>query len=340
MLLYQLSSREEYVLHPIGLPRKDCKGFQIVTQRFTTAFANRLQSLLRPLRDAIHAWRRDLEARGRIAWPMRASGVLKDEDRDKLFLAFRYLFVELPAPKSLAALDEKSGVNVQEILEILGRMKISPQAKAAGYHDAERFGLFTTLDENAEPQLPAFLHRLCDWLVSRGQEWSYDAAEQEWFWGYTWEGAKPLDVFIQWMALLCEVGFAQESSAATRKNDKRYRLVKRSAIRGALTEAKNWLNDDYPIIVEKMKAVFGEGKVVDYFAPLTAIRPGTKTRDAKQRLDDAEASLNGLEVAESAWKDAKQPAEQQAKFIECSKRRLAISSGISPLFIAPTVTAS
>ena len=41
LLLYQLSSREEYVLHPIGLPRKDCKGFQIVTQRFTTAFANR-----------------------------------------------------------------------------------------------------------------------------------------------------------------------------------------------------------------------------------------------------------------------------------------------------------
>ena len=334
LLLYQLSSREEYVLHPIGLPRKDCKGFQIVTQRFTTAFSNRLQSLLRPLRDSIHAWRRELDARGRIAWPMRASGVLKDEDRDKLFLAFRYLFVELPAPKSLAALDEKSGVNVQEILEILGRMKVSPQAKAAGYHDAERFSLFTTLDENAEPQLPAFLHRLCDWLVSRGQEWSYDAAQQEWFWGYTWEGAKPLDAFIQWMALLCEAGFAQESSTATRKNDKRYRLVKRSAIRGALTEARNWLNDNYPAIVEKMKAVFGEGKVVDYFAPLTAIRPGTKTRDAKQRLDDAEASLNGLDVAESAWKDAKQSMEHQAKFIECSKRRLQSRRNISFVYRA------
>ena len=156
LLLYQLSSREEYVLHPIGLPRKACKGFRIETQRFTTAFANRLQSLLRPLRDAIQAWRRDLDARGRIAWPMRASGVLKDEDRDKLFRAFRYLFVELPAPKPLAALDERSGVNVEEILEILGRMKVSLQAKSAGYQDGERFGLFTgrsmkVLSRNCRP---------------------------------------------------------------------------------------------------------------------------------------------------------------------------------------------
>ena len=58
--------------------------------------------------------------------------------------------------------------------------------------------------------------------------------------------------------------------------------------------------------------------------PLTAIRPGTKTRDAKQRLDGAEASLNGLDVAEPAWKEARQPAERQAKFIESA------SAGCSP----------
>lgn len=322
LLLYQLSSREEYVLHPIGLPKKDCKGFQIVAQRFTTAFSNRLQGLLRPLRDSIHQWRRDLDARGRIAWPMRASGVLKDEDREKLFRAFRYLLVESSTIKSLAGLDEKSGIDVQEILEVLQRMKLSPQARAAGYQDAERFGLFTTLDENAEPQMPAFLHRLCDWLVSRGQEWSPEAADQEWFWGYTWEGAKSFDVFVQWMALLCELGFAFETATGAAKKDKRYRLIKRSAIRGGLDEAKNWLADDYPKIVEKMKAVFGEGKVVDYFAGLTAARPGTKTRDAKQRLDDAETSLNALDGAESSWKNALEPADRQAKFIECSRKRL------------------
>ena len=75
LLLYQLSSREEYVLHPIGLARADCKGFQLHSQRFNAAFTNRLQAMLRPLRDAIHQWRRDLDARGRIAWPLRTSGV-------------------------------------------------------------------------------------------------------------------------------------------------------------------------------------------------------------------------------------------------------------------------
>ena len=334
LLLYQLSSREEYVLHPIGLPKKDCKGFQLLTQRFTTAFSNRLQALLRPLRDSVHAWRRELDDRGRIAWPMRASGVLKDEDRDKLFRAFRLLLVESNSPKSLAALDETSGLDVQEILDTLQRMKLSPQAKAAGYHDSERFGLFTTLDQHAAPQLPAFLHRLCDWLVARGQEWSYAAAEQEWFWGFTWEGAKPLDVFVQWMALSCEVGFAEPSGSATRRNDQRYRLIQRSALRSGLTEANNWLDDEYPQIVEKMKAVFGEGKVVDYFAPLGTPHPGTKTRDAKQKLDNSVASLNGLDVAESAWKDALEPADRQAKFIECARRRLDAQRNIKFVYLA------
>jgi hypothetical protein len=324
LLLYQLSSREEYVLHPIGLARKDCKGFQLLPQRFTTAFSNRLQAILRPLRDSIHAWRRDLDACGRIAWPIRASGVLRDEDRDKLYRAYRYLFLESGSPKSLAALDEKSGLDVEEILEVLQRMQVSPQAKAAGYQDSERFGLFSTLDQNAEPQLPAFLHRICDRLVTGNEqaEWSFEAAEQEWFWGYTWEGAKPLDIFIQWMVLLCDAGYAQETSAGTRKNDKRYRLVQRTALRGRLTEATNWLGDEYPKIVEEMKAVFGEGKVTDYFAPMTALRPGTKTRDAQQMLDHAEHDLSGLEVTESAWRDAKGLAERQMKFVECAWKRL------------------
>ena len=193
---------------------------------------------------------------------------MKDEDRDKLFAAYRSLLIERDAPASVAALDEKSGIDVQEILDMLQRMKVSPQAKAAGYQDTERCGLFTTLDEHAVPQLPAFVHRLCDYLVARGQEWSYEAAESEWFWGYTWEGARPLDTYIQWMALLCDLGYAYETSTGTRKNDKRYRLIERSAMRGSLTEANNWLADEYPQIVEKMKEVFGEGKVTDYFAPM------------------------------------------------------------------------
>ena len=334
VMLYQLSSRQEYVLHPIGLARKDCTGFQLNPQRFTTAFLNRLQALLRPLHDAIHTWRRELDGRGRIAWPLRASGVLKDEDRDTLFAAYRSLLIERDAPASVATLDEKSGIDVQEILDTLQRIKVSPQAKVAGYQDTERCGLFTTLDEHAVPQLPAFVHRVCDYLVARGQEWSYEAAEHEWFWGYTWEGARPLDIYIQWMALLCVLDYAHETSTGTRRNDKRYRLIERSAMRGRLTEANNWLADEYPQIVEKMKAVFGEGKVTDYFAPMQALRSGTKTRDARQRLEDAETCLHALDIAETTWNDAKQPDDQQAKFIECSKKRLEAQHNIAFVYSA------
>jgi hypothetical protein len=332
LMLYQLSSREDYVLHPIGLPRKDCTGFQLHPQRFSTVFASRLQALLRSLRDTIHAWRRELDGRGCIAWPLRASGILKDEDRGNLFAAYRALLIERDVPASVAALDEKSPIDVQELLDILQRIKVSPQAKAAGYQDTERCGLFTTLDENAAPQLPAFLHRVCDYLVARGEEWSFEAAQKEWFWGYTWEGARPLDIYIQWMVLLCDLGYAHETSTGTRKNDKRYTLIERSAMRGNLTEANNWLDDEYPKIVEKMKAVFGEGKVTDYFAPVP--RPGTKTRDARQRLDEVETCLNILDIAETTWKDAQHPDDRQAKFIECSKKRLKAQRKIAFVYSA------
>lgn len=54
---------------------------------------------------------------------MRASGIVKDEDRDKLFQAYRLLFVEATSPRALATLDENSGVDVQEVGAILQRMK-------------------------------------------------------------------------------------------------------------------------------------------------------------------------------------------------------------------------
>lgn len=335
LLLYQLSSREEYVLHPIGLPKKACQGFQLLPQRFTTAFSNRLQAILRPLRDSIHAWRLELDACGRIAWPMRANMAVKEEDRDRLFAAYRYLLIHSPEPRSLLHLDDRSGVDVQEVRATLERMRLSPQAKAAGYQDSERFGLFTTLDDAAEPCLPAFLCRLCEWLISgKGQEWTYQKAEREWFWGYTWEGARPHDVYVHWMALLCDLGFARETAAGTKKHDTRYQLRKRDELRNALTEAKNWLADDFPQIVEKMKGVFGEGKVTEYFAPLDAVPSGTKTVVAQKELADAEAALNLLDVAETTWRTATDPDARQAKFVECSRARLNASRDVARVYDA------
>src|SRR5262249_15995588 len=136
------------------------------------------------------------------------------------------------------------------------------------------------------------------------------------------------------MALLCDLGYAYETSTGTRKNDKRYTLIERSAMRGSLTEANNWLADEYPQIVEKMKDVCGEGKVTDYFALIQALRPGTKTRDARQGLDEAETCLSALNIAETTWKDAQQPDDRQTKFVECSKKRLEVQRNIAFVYSA------
>ncbi|HUY34894.1 MAG TPA: hypothetical protein VMV69_19260 [Pirellulales bacterium] len=333
LMLYQLASREEFVLHSIGLAKRDCRGFQLQSQRFTSAFLGRLQGLLRPLRDAIHDWRRELDRRGRIAWPLRAGGIVKDDDRDQLFQAYRKLFIEPPAPRPLVQLDEASEIDAREVLETLERMRISPKAKAAGYLDSERCGLFTTLDDRAEPAFPGFLQRICDRLLN-AREWSLDAAEQEWFWGYAWEGAKPAETFQQWMVLAHEIGFADVPAEGARRNDKRYRLVERAALGGAWTAARNWLANQYPEVVRKMQEVFGEGKVGEYFDPLGSSRPGTKTLEAKRRLDAAERALGELDIAEAGWNTAATADERRERFIACSRQRLEIGRDVEWVYQA------
>lgn len=323
LLLYQLSSREEFVLHPVGLERKDCKGFEFSPQRYSTLYVNRLQTLLRPLHERITGWRRELDARGRIAWPMRVSGTLKDDDRDELFGAYCSALLHGDSPKSLLASQEQLGFDLPSLVGTLERMRPTTAARAAGYADNERCSLFSSPEQSGVPQVPAFLHRICERAID-GNEWSYDAAKKEWFWGYVWEGAKPVDTYVQWMALLCELGFVEESSEGKRKNDKRYRLIQRHSMRGLVDEARNWLNDTYPQLVAKMKEVFGEKRVDAGFAALDAQQPGTKTIDARDKLDKTKSALDDLDVAEGSWDKATDPPTRQAKLIECAeKRRLA-----------------
>jgi len=73
LLLYQLSSTEEHVLHQIGVPTQASLGFTLDGHGFTTAFNNRLQSLVRPFTDEVWRFRQQLNELGRIAWPLRSS---------------------------------------------------------------------------------------------------------------------------------------------------------------------------------------------------------------------------------------------------------------------------
>jgi hypothetical protein len=132
VMLYHLSASEEFVFQQIGLPLSALGGYKLNRQPLTTAFANRLSTVERPLREAIHQWRRELDAQGVIAWPLRSGGPLKDSERDDLFQAWRELMLKGPKPQPLSALDETSKAKVEVVRAVLGKMGITADARNAG----------------------------------------------------------------------------------------------------------------------------------------------------------------------------------------------------------------
>lgn len=329
LLLYQVSSSEEFVLHQVGLPTAKCQGFALNGQRFTTAFANRLQSLVRPLKEEIHRWRRQLNDLGRVAWPMRSSGPLRAEELAALTRAWRDLMLATPEPRPVGQLDVAAGRG--EVLAVLEKTGITPKARAAGYLEGERVGLFGGTDEAAEPLFPAFLVQILERLLA-GDAWTFAAAEREWFWGYVWEGIRPRDTYQAWMHLACEIGFAREVAAERRSAESSYRLVEAAELRGALAEAANWLEQEYPAVVTRMEAVFGAGKVLDYFGPLGGTKVGTKTRKARGDLETARQELEALVVEEGSRDRSRPTADRAALHRACARRRLLARDAVAAVF--------
>jgi hypothetical protein len=294
LLLYQLTSTEEHILHQIGVPTQVSVGFKLDGHGFTTAFNNRLQSLVRPFSEEVGRFRQQLSELGRIAWPLRSSGRLKESEQDLLIQAWRILAIDKPAPASLANLDDKSGVDVEALKALLARLGVTPKARAAGYVDGERAALFSRVDDAAEAQFPSFLVEAISRLL--GGDWTFARAEREWFWGYTWEGIKPKDTYFEWMSILRELGFAKAQPGA--KTADVYTATTRAELRGALQEADNWLKKDYAALVAEMEAVFGSGRVKELFAP-EAGTPGTKTLTARKKIIDGTADLDALDKSET-----------------------------------------
>jgi len=294
LLLYQLTSTEEHILHQIGVPTQASVGFRLDGHGFTTAFNNRLQSLVRPFSEEVGRFRQQLNELGRIAWPLRSSGKLKETEQELLIHAWRILAIDKPAPATLAHLDDKSGVDVEALKTLLAKLGVTPKARAAGYVDGERAGLFSRVDDAAEAQFPPFLVEAVSRLLSG--DWTFARAEREWFWGYTWEGIKPKDTYFEWMSILRELGFAKPQPGA--KSADVYTATTRAELRGALHEADNWLKKDYAALVAEMEAVFGVGRVKELFAP-EAGAPGTKTLTARKRLTDSTADLDALDKSET-----------------------------------------
>ena len=322
LMLYELSAREEQQLYPIGLPGEKCSGFSYHPSRFTSAYGSRQQIMLRSLLDSIKSWRRKLNEVGRIAWPFRTSGVLQPVDRQKLFDAYRELLGKSGDPKPLIDLSEESGLDAAEIRSLLERMAISTKAKSLDYGDDERCGLFSSLDDAAVPEVPAFLLRLYSDLLNESSSWTLDRAKREWFWGYCWEGGRFRDTFTHWMALLVELGVAEEVSDSSGGKNTEYKLVTRASLKNRMDEAKNWMHNDYPKIVDRMKGVFGSGRVSEGFAPPDAAQKGTKTADAEDRLQKCANGLVDLQDNETRWKEATTAEERAQRFVASVRARL------------------
>ena len=298
MMVYQVSSSEENALNQVGLPRQDWHGFELNDTVFTTAFSNRLQSIVRPFMQAVAQWRAALDDMGRIAWPFRASGNLRENELDVLIKGWCWLMVAGPAQRSLLDIDEKAPISVEDLTAVLGKLRITPKARAAGYSEDERARLFTDFDQNAKPTFPPFLVGLLKRLL-RDQPWTMDAAKREWFWAYTQDGAKDRTTYQEWMSLLCEMGFAKEAQTQGR-GPSEYKLVTRSHLSNQHIEANNWLTDAYGKTVRELEAVFGQGRVQELFGPEGSAYVGTKTKDARARLKKAKEALNQLNIAEPA----------------------------------------
>ncbi|MBD2487168.1 hypothetical protein [Aulosira sp. FACHB-615] len=332
LLLYQLSDSEEFVLHQIGIPTSACVGFKIDIQGFTTAFYNRILSLTRPLEQEVNKWRRKLHEQGAIAYPLRPSGKLKDDEKELLFRAWRYLLIEQNSPQSVARLDRSSGIDLEKLVAVLSKLGITPKAQKK-YESEERAWLFDRLDDAAIAVFPPFLKRIIDRLL-KAESWTLEVAEKEWFWGYVWEGAKPKDIFIDWMALACELEFAKIDPDVTGGKDKKYSLKTHSELGNLINEAENWLQNDYPKIVQDMEKVFGEGKVRDFFAPLNSPYIGSKTRQAKAKIEEAKNYLSALKAAEiNKYLNTADSENQQNILITAAKSRLSLLKNISFVYL-------
>lgn len=323
LYLYQLSTNEEFMLHQIGLEREACIGFQLARRHFSTPFDGRLQALRRGMTEALTEWRRELNRAGRIAWPFRSSGVLKPADRDLLITAWRKLLIESDPAKALADLDETSEFKVEDVTSFLPRLDITPKARASGYSPNERALLFDPLGDSAQPQFPHFLRSIANRTLKmkEGENWNLDRAREDWFWGYCWEGAKPADVFKDWMALLSDLGLVQETGMGKTIRDKRYELVPLTTLTGLRTEADNWLSKELGPIVGRLAGVFGEGKVMEMFGP-KGLKPGTKVTRASDFLDEAKTLLEQTATLETDYDAENEDKDAQVEKIrtDCRNR--------------------
>jgi len=309
ILLYPLNSSEADQLERIGLLPPFCQGFSLGDQVFTTKFKNRLNALRDYAYQAIHVWRRQLNSRGLIAWPLRPLSRLSPEDREMLFAAWQLLALSRPEIAGLHDLQPEHGLDAAEVAALFSRLAVGGKVQAAGYEADEHAGLFIDLGDPSRSQarVPAFLARIAN--PAKEVAWTLDRAKREWYWGYLWSGngLSAKSVFEDWMWWCTELHLLKVEDAAARQG--RWISVLRAELENSIKEAMNWFDgpaqDGYRATIKILERVFGADLIPGLFSPMGSAKLGTETVEASDQLRHARQIFDRLRLDEEVLANAK-----------------------------------
>lgn len=306
ILLYYLNTSEIDVIERIGVDLSLQDKFTLNEQVFTSKFKNRLNNIRDYAYSRIHEWRQWLNQRGLIAWPLKPSGRINDDDRNNLFKAWQLLLVK--GDNQVNGLNDilpEHGLDAADVRSVFSRLSLGGKVLQSGYQANEHAGLFSDIEHPAQAQarVPAFLAEIAN--PKKAKTWTLDQAQEKWYWGYLWspasQGLSPKAVFSDWMWVCSQLNLAKIEDRQAKKE--KWLPITRSDIEdGELGFATAWFNgkksDSYQGRVEALREVFGEDKIPGLFAGMNASQHGTETTKAHNHLKEAINLMAQIRVKE------------------------------------------
>lgn len=310
ILLYYLNTSEIDVIERVGINKELQQDFELNEQVFTTKFKNRLNSIRDYAYSRIHEWRQWLNGRGLIAWPLRPTGRINEDDRSKLLKVWKLLLLD-NSVNSLNDILPEHGLDAADIRSVLSRLTLSGKVLQSGYQRHEHAGLFTDIDNlnQLQAKIPPFLAEIANPI--KNNSWKLQKAKEKWYWGYLWspasQGLSFKAVFSDWMWLCSQLNLLKLKDIHA-KDDEWERLSSSDDLKeGELDYAVTWFYDadrdgtgEYQKQVEDLREVFGEDKIPGLFAGLNATQHGTETTKADERINLARRALEQLKLEEDS----------------------------------------
>ncbi|QTA78692.1 Uncharacterized protein dnl_09220 [Desulfonema limicola] len=303
IIIYQLNISENDMLERIGLLPQFCTDFDMNEGVFTGRFKNRLNALRDFAYQAIHAWRRKLNDRGLIAYPLRAAGKMNPNDRDLLFRAWHLMAVKQPEIKWLNDLLPEHDINADDLANLFSRLVIDRKLQTIGFEPGEQAGFFADMENPSRSfaQIPCFLAKIAN--PASPVSWDINKAMRDWYWGYLWSGSglSPKSIFEDWMWWCSELHLYKIEDSNAKQG--RWISLTRAELENTITEAVNWFdaNDEgYRAEVKILERVYGYDRIPALFAPLGSSPVGTETVEADDRIKNARQLFDRLKIKEES----------------------------------------